>query len=393
MRLGLGRRNVQRSSSNGDGRHDRDDRPERLRLSDTNSSDPASAAPPGTLGDDEEALTLMRRGDRLRQQTLPAHVVTFRPRSLLVFYFGSALVFVSLGASILASSAKVRRSPVVSYSDRPACDVGPNFTKSKLCTVSFTIERTIPGPSYLYYGITNFYQNVRKYASSRSDRQLRGMEPPSIDFVRVCKPILYKENTSKGKNGFNVSELIIPCGLTAFSQFNDTFTLCLDGKCANKVPLRKKGIAWDADRRKKFRRGPAPLYTDEINDRITDEDFMVWMRLSTFRNFDKLYRIIDGDLKPGTYHMRIRSSYPVSGFGGSKRFFISSMSWIGGKNNFLGVLFVVSGVLALLIAIGMLARDVIKPRPPVSQNPDLLLIALARLNCEFSENNSPRQGT
>jgi hypothetical protein len=354
------------------------------------AADAADAASvPGSASGGSAGGAGRRRGARLRQQTLPSCVMTFAPRGVLSFYFAVSFLFIPFGAAVLAASAKVRRTAAASYGGLPACDVGPVYRASRRCTVPFEVRERIPAPSYLYYSLTEFHQNARKYAKSLSDQQLRGKVPASLLFVTNCEPMLYRANSSHGAKGFRPEEFLLPCGLTAWSRFNDTFNLCRDAACAQRVPLRKDGIAWAADRRKKFRPGLPPLYTDETNELLQDEDFMVWMRLATFKDFDKLYRIIDTDLEPGTYHMHINSQFPVASYNGDKLFYIATMTWFGSSNIFLGTMLVVTGLGALLVAGAMLARDVIKPRPPIAQNPDQLLVALARLNCEFSE-NSPR---
>jgi hypothetical protein len=42
---------------------------------------------------------------------------------------------------------------------------------------------------------------------------------------------------------------IVPCGLVAFSLFNDTFTVEVNGK---PVQVNKKDIAWKSDKKHKF---------------------------------------------------------------------------------------------------------------------------------------------
>lgn len=55
---------------------------------------------------------------------------------------------------------------------------------------------------------------ARRYVKSRSDAQLRGAEqaPSALD---VCQPQLFQ--------GGSQSAVIDPCGLVAWSLFNDTF--------------------------------------------------------------------------------------------------------------------------------------------------------------------------
>ena len=43
-----------------------------------------------------------------------------------------------------------------------------------LVKVTFTISNSFNGPLYLYYELTNYYQNHRRYILSRSLGQLQG---------------------------------------------------------------------------------------------------------------------------------------------------------------------------------------------------------------------------
>lgn len=47
----------------------------------------------------------------------------------------------------------------------------------------------------------------------------------------------------------------------------------------------------------------------------------------------------------------VRNKYNTYGFGGKKYLVLTENSWVGGKNDFLGILFIVLGGLAFLIAI------------------------------------------
>lgn len=63
----------------------------------------------------------------------------------------------------------------------------------------------------MYYGLSNFYQNHRRYVKSRDDNQLLGkLGNPSTD----CAPFAFA-NDSDG-----ISKPIAPCGAIANSMFN-----------------------------------------------------------------------------------------------------------------------------------------------------------------------------
>lgn len=43
-------------------------------------------------------------------------------------------------------------------SDGDSCKI-TNYKEDLICTISFDVEDDIPGPAYVYYELTNFYQN------------------------------------------------------------------------------------------------------------------------------------------------------------------------------------------------------------------------------------------
>lgn len=71
----------------------------------------------------------------------------------------------------------------------------------------------LKGPLHVFYGLTNFFQNHRRYVMSRDDEQLNGklITVPSAD----CEPYRYNENGGTRK-------IIAPCGAIANSLFNGT---------------------------------------------------------------------------------------------------------------------------------------------------------------------------
>jgi O-antigen/teichoic acid export membrane protein len=164
-----------------------------------------------------------------------------------------------------------------------------------------------------------------------------------------------------------------------------------------------KGIAW-AGERKKYVASPVPggysnfsqimpppnwalrfpdnQYNETNMPNLqADEHFQNWMRTAGLPTFTKLYGRNDQDtMLPGTYriviglstaalftspalsHSHHHTDFPVLPYKGTKSFVISTVSWIGGKNPFLGWAYVASAALFILIAILGTARHLIKPR-------------------------------
>lgn len=112
------------------------------------------------------------------------------------------------------------------------------------CSISFRLPKDYEGKVYLYYGLSNFYQNHRRYVKSRDDNQLLGefTNTPSTD----CTP--FHDNNGRP---------IVPCGAIANSLFNDT--LAIRSESNGPVPVHRTGIAWPSDKEIKFRNPPGDL--------------------------------------------------------------------------------------------------------------------------------------
>lgn len=88
-----------------------------------------------------------------------------------------------------------------------------------------------------------FHDAVRiRYVQSRSDKQLR--DPGSERDTSSCKP----EDNWNGQP-------VVPCGLIAWSLFNDTYNFTLNKK---QVAVNKVGISWKSDREHKFGKNVFP---------------------------------------------------------------------------------------------------------------------------------------
>lgn len=285
-----------------------------------------------------------------KQQRLKAWQPILTPKPVILSFLIIGIVFIPIGAGIVYSSGKVVERNV-QYDVQCQNSIGTG----SYCDVNFTIPKDMQQPVYLYYRLQNFYQNHRRYVKSRNDAQLKGSVVTSYASLSDCDPYISPGNSKA------VADLYLPCGLIARSLFNDTFALFTPS--GSPIPLRKNGIAWSSDRSNKFKNPPPGTQGIRTIPDFEDEDFIVWMRTAGLPDFKKLYRIIDNDLPAGSnYTARIRNNYPVASFNGKKSFVLSTTTWIGGKNPFLGYAYIVVGAICFLQSIIFAVKHKVSPR-------------------------------
>lgn len=70
----------------------------------------------------------------------------------------------------------------------------------------------------MYYGLSNFYQNHRRYVRSRDDSQLKGdvINPENLN--TDCEPFKVTSSNSSDVKGY------APCGAIANSMFNGQYS-------------------------------------------------------------------------------------------------------------------------------------------------------------------------
>jgi len=284
------------------------------------------------------------KNSNFRQQRLRACQPLLTPIPVITTFWVIGLVFVPLGSVMLVSS-----NDVIEVDQRYDNVCAMN----SICNITITLSDTMKQPVYMYYKLTNYYQNHRRYVQSRNDAQLQG-QTVSYSDVSDCSPA-----DSQGGSSSN-SAVFYPCGLIARSFFNDTFQLLYPNNTF--VPLQKEGIAWDSDIDHKFKNPNSGANGVRVISDFQDEDFIVWMRTAGLPTFKKLYRIIKTDLNSATYTVVINNYYPTGQFSGEKHVLLSTVSWMGGKNPFLGYAYIVVGGLCIVLGTGFGLRHLIKPR-------------------------------
>lgn len=139
------------------------------------------------------------------------------------------------------------------------------------------------------------------------------------------------------------------------------------------------GIAWQSDLDKKFiPRDLVPEEETNVSPRgftmppVDDEDLVVWMRVAATSTFTKIYRKIDqfGLRKGDVLELEVSPRFDVRGFKGEKAIVVSTMSWLGGKNDALGIVNIVVGVICLLLAalFFVLTRNLDHPKQSLPLN-------------------------
>ncbi|XP_016432599.1 ALA-interacting subunit 1-like [Nicotiana tabacum] len=330
------------------------------------SNDPSSST--GVFGSDENT-TIRRNSKRPKyskfsQQELPACKPILTPKWVISILLLIGVVFIPIGlVSLLASR------DVVEIIDRYDVECIPNNStndkigyitnknQDKTCVRTLRVPKKMEQPIYVYYQLENFYQNHRRYVKSRSDQQLKSSS--NVDDTGSCEP----EDFANGKP-------IVPCGLIAWSLFNDTYIFASNNQ---ELVVNKKGISWKSDRDHKFGKDVFPSNFQNgtligggslTNVSLSEqEDLIVWMRTAALPTFRKLYGKIERDLMEGEIiNVTLQNNYNTYSFDGKKKLVLSTTSWIGGKNDFLGIAYLTVGGLCFFLALAFMIVYLVKPR-------------------------------
>jgi acyl-CoA thioesterase FadM len=291
------------------------------------------------------------------------------------------------------------------------------YNADKNCTIEFVVPKTMTPPVLVYYELDNFHQNHRKYFESQDIYQMAGesnIENQYPTSATACEPI--------NKLGDRV---INPCGLIANTFFNDIITLGDNGAVDDQgFPLQmvEDGIAWTSDLQYRYSlpqgyrqsectaetgggctigccqhfnyscqydgKGPAisradgkcyaydypydettqylyETYPKIISplEHVTNEHFVVWMRIATRPKFRKLYGYIEQTVPAGTVlQFNINANYVVESFYGSKALVVSTSNAWGGKSRVLGVTLYIIGYFCLACGLFFAVKHWFKPR-------------------------------
>ncbi|KAI1085141.1 Lem3/Cdc50 [Whalleya microplaca] len=358
-----------------------------------------------------------------RQQRLKAWQPILTPKTVIPLFFVIGIICAPVGGLLIYASSTVKelridytncfRDAPTDKADLMGSDlVFPSFKENNTvnaqwqrtdntnwtygtytvtnltrCTLTFTLPEEMSAPVLFYYRLENFYQNHRRYVASFYDKQLLG-DDVSVSDVKSssCSPL-------DVESGSNPTWAYYPCGLIANSVFNDTFSLPLllnvpstggdQGTLQNLTYVMKNtSIAWESDKALYGPRQstnydnirPPPNWQIRYPDGKysaehpppnlkEDEAFIVWMRTAGLPTFSKLYARNDtAPMQAGIYQIDIIDNFRTDVYQGKKSIVLTTLSVMGGKNNFLGILWLVVGGFCIALALLFLVSNLIKPR-------------------------------
>eukprot|EP00656_Telonema_subtile_P019310 TRINITY_DN20582_c0_g1_i1.p1 TRINITY_DN20582_c0_g1~~TRINITY_DN20582_c0_g1_i1.p1 ORF type:complete len:403 (-),score=76.22 TRINITY_DN20582_c0_g1_i1:209-1417(-) len=221
-----------------------------------------------------------------KQQRLKAWQPILTPAWVIGTFLSVGVVFLAIGIAVLITSNSVVEQSTEDYSSTTVspCVSGPQSTGgSCLKNVSMTIEKDMDSPVYMYFELSNFYQNHRRYVKSRNDNQL--MSSSDATETDQCSPIDKTNDIA-----------YYPCGLIAWSVLNDTIyarnpvnlgeyyqnrllvladgqSSCTTSNGCKMVETTSNGIAWSSDRDDKFEKltncGGDALLNSTVTPKIT----------------------------------------------------------------------------------------------------------------------------
>jgi hypothetical protein len=286
----------------------------------------------------------------------------------------------------------------------PICGINNTYNANRTCALRFVAPRYLEPPVLVYYELDNFHQNHRTYSKSFDAYQLYGKvgarDPRSRAY---CEP-LYKLG--------NIT--LNPCGLIANTLFNDYFTV-LKGNDVHgqRLTLIEEGIAWQSDleymynQPKGFKYAACPAcdktccqgsewsckapyvdkksgtcyqyfypddestqylhetYPDIISplEGVTNEHFVVWMKVAPQPRFRKLYGWFNQPIAQGEeIVIQVNANYAVAPFKGYKALVVATTNIFGGVNPYLGPYFIWVGGSFLVVGALFALKMAIRPR-------------------------------
>lgn len=271
------------------------------------------------------------------------------------------IVCVGLGAALLAEAGKVQELKL---------EYG---TKDKF--VEFELSEDWKSDVFFYYELGNFYGNYKNFVENREKLLVDG----SLMKYKCTNSEGASANTKEDAKAIRVSpasfadlgkhitddvvhegeeQELFPCGLVSLSMFLDEYSLYkvdVDGEPAQ-VDLNFENIAWKTDMEMfnaKMEEANGNTTIDGkmswLKTDLMKQRFAIWYRTSASATVRHLWAKIPGGLAKGKYKVTFDVNGPIwDDWKVTKYVVISTVSSIGGKNSFMGMLCIIWGVVLLL---------------------------------------------
>ncbi|KAK3003349.1 hypothetical protein RJ639_019513 [Escallonia herrerae] len=233
--------------------------------------------------------------------------------------------------------------------------------------VGAKVHKHMKAPIFIYYQLDNYYQNHRSlfndtYSFSCGTHKLRvnrkniaWKSDRNHKFGMQVYPFNFQKGTLIG--GGKLDPNIPVCYV---SNFVDPLSALFVFKYS--VYRFKRKVVWVC----RFTYSSSdPCGSLEFpRARLSDqEDLIVWMHTAALPSFRKLYGRIEDDLNvDDVVVVNLLNNYNTYSFGGTKKLVLSTSSWLGGRNNFLGMAYTLVGFSSILVAFVFLLLHVRNPR-------------------------------
>ncbi|OUM56543.1 hypothetical protein PIROE2DRAFT_18809, partial [Piromyces sp. E2] len=156
-----------------------------------------------------------------KQQRLKSWQPLLTPKNVIPIFFVIGIIFLPIGIALYVSSESVKEV-VLDYTKcknggQPPLPIRSwsydRINNENVCSLQFYVLEDIKKPVYLYYRLTNFYQNHRNYFKSYDPEQYKSATLlQKVD--SACSPF-----DKKGDQQY------YPCGLVANSYFSGKPTI------------------------------------------------------------------------------------------------------------------------------------------------------------------------